>query len=62
MKPILPKAFLLCNPLVNSICPGVVRHVLMEGRIEGGYVLDVWQLFHAALYYGDSRSIVSESG
>jgi hypothetical protein len=35
--------------------------VLVEGGVEGGYILDIWQLFYTALDDGNGRGIMSDS-
>jgi len=61
VKSIFAKAFLFGYLLVNGICFDLVGHVLVEGGVEGGYVLDIRQLFHTALDDGNGRGIVSDS-
>ncbi len=42
VESVFPEAFLFCSLLVNSVCFDMIWHVLVEGGVEGGYVLDIW--------------------
>lgn len=58
VEPILAKAFLFCNLLVNSIGLHVVGHGMMEARVEARDVDDFGEIFMACSHETNSRSIV----